>query len=184
MASICELYAAEQKAKDEEETVSLGTKASKKDEPNDATIQIDADDEEKKDPVGNDDDEDEVKECKDSFHRLADRLVAQKLDIVVDQKEVSSLVQALKGTCAIRDEIGEGKLRAIIYDSKTSGESVTAPWRRLPPLKSAMTAKLIGSSLKVLGGENMCRTTMSWRSAVKMCTCFRCHEAPAGKDLV
>ena len=63
------------------------------------------------------------------------------------------MAQALKGTCAIREEVGEGKYRAIIYDSKTSGESATAPWRRLPPLKSAAVTKFIGSALKVLGGE-------------------------------
>ena len=149
MGCISELFAAEQKAENEK------TNADTKPTPNKADNDIDAHTvaESEKNDESMEKEEDEVQELKDSYHRLASRLVAQKCDVVVDQKEESMLAQALKGTCAVRGEPGEGKYRAIIYDSKTSGEAATTPWRRLPPLKAAQVVKCIGSALKVLAGE-------------------------------
>jgi len=48
--------------------------------------------------------------------------VCQKVELVVDHKDENALADALKGTNAVRNKPNDGKWRAIIFDSKTSGE--------------------------------------------------------------
>ena len=50
-----------------------------------------------------------------SFERLAAHMVAQKVDLVVDNKDENLLADAMKGTNAVRNKTGEGKYRAITF---------------------------------------------------------------------
>ena len=152
MGSIAELFTEEQKAenKKEDETKPTPSKAE-----NDADVDT-VDEGAGKDESMGKEEEDEVSEIKASYHRLAARLVAQKCDVVVDQKEESMLAQALKGTCAVRDEPGEGKYRAIIYDSKTSGEAATTPWRRMPPYEDGAGHQMRWKRPQSAGWREVC----------------------------
>lgn len=140
-------FKTEEKAKQEQEAIDLDV-STKPEVPHQDEADADA-----SDSSGDGADAPDVKDVKDSFRRLAARLVSQKVDLVIDPKDESQLAQALKGTCAVR-EVPEGpeKYRAIIYDSKTSGEAATCPWRRLPPMKQKLLERYIQGALKALAG--------------------------------
>ena len=71
----------------------------------------------------------------------------------MEQKDEHALAATPKGTAAVRNSLEEGKWRAIIFDSKTNGETVTAPWRRFPPLKQGLLMRNIQSALKALASD-------------------------------
>ena len=119
-----------------------------------ATVVLDVhagDEELLEDDVGESDDEEEA--VKRSYRDLAERLCCQKVELVVDHKSEDVLSGALRGTLALTSSLPENTWRGVIYDSKTNGESITAPWRRLPPLKQPHLQKTIQSLLKALKGE-------------------------------
>ena len=120
-------FKTEEQAKQEQEAIDLDV-STKPEVPHQDEADADA-----SDSSGDGADAPDFKDVKDSFRWLAARLVSQKVDLVIDPKDESQLAQALKRTCAVR-EVPEGpeKYRAIIYDSKTSGEAATCPWWRLP----------------------------------------------------
>ena len=82
-----------------------------------------------------------------------ERIVCQKVDLIVERKDENAPATTLKGTAAVRNAPEEGKWRAIIFDPETNGETVTTPWRRFPPLKQGLLMRSIQSALTALASD-------------------------------
>ena len=92
------MFKTEEKAKHEQETTDHDASTKPADPHQDEAIDADA-----SDSSGDGVDAPDVKDVKDSFRRLAARLVSQKVDLVIDPKDENQLAQTLKRhTCCSR----------------------------------------------------------------------------------
>ena len=109
-------------------------------------------------PGGNENTEEELDDELRPWHAKVSRMFYAGIHLVAEHSEEGTLSQTqiadqLKATTAARLN-GEGQGMVIIYDVKSSGETITAPHRRVPPLREAAFKKVIGAALQCRGASD------------------------------